>query len=80
MCESQTTATDEIKLDPEKAVASDFDAMVQTALKEMNAKTLEASVATAGGNEQQKNRELKADDVDNLIGLLERLNQVLRNK
>jgi hypothetical protein len=78
--ESQTTATDEIKLDPEKAVASDFDVMVQAALKEMNAKMLKASVSTTGGNEQQKNRELEAEDVDNLTDILERINQVLHNK
>jgi hypothetical protein len=78
--ESQTTATGEIELNPEKAVASDFDAMVQAALQEMNAKMLKTSVATAGGNEQQKNRKLDADDVGNLTDMLEQINQVLRNK
>ena len=78
--ESQTTATDELKLDPENAVVSEFDAMVQAALKEMNAKMLKASVATADENEQQKNREVDADDVDDLTDILERINQTLRNK
>ena len=80
MSESQTTATDEIELNPEKAVVSEFDAMVQAALKEMNAKMLKASVATAGGNEQQKNRDLDAEDVGNLTDMLEQINQVLRDK
>jgi hypothetical protein len=76
----QTTATDEIKANLEKTVVSDFDAMVQAALKEMSAKTLEASAATGGGNEKKKNLELDADDVDSLTDIFEQINQVLDNK